>query len=98
MLYDDRVVEIDRIRQRTPDEARAEPTFKLGMYFYNSGDETLARRYWEQAQALSPGAWNFHRQDWNLTEGLAGPKLLEKMGALDRPFYDPLDLPAEPGR
>jgi hypothetical protein len=89
---------VDRIRRRTPDEARAEPTFKLGMYFYDSGDETLARRYWEQAQALSPAAWNFHRQDWNLTEGLAGPKWHEKMGALGRPFYDPLDLPTEPGR
>ncbi len=87
---------VDRIRRRTPDEALAEPTFKLGLYFYESGDEALARGYWEQAQALSPGAWNFHRQDWNLTEGLAGPKLREKMGAIDGTFYEPLDLPAEP--
>ncbi len=85
---------VERIRHRTPDEALADPTFKLGVYFYGQGDEALARTYWERAQALSPDSWNFHRQDWNLTEGLAGPKLLEKMGALDEPFYAPLDLPA----
>ena len=56
-------------------------------------DEALARTYWERAQALSPDSWNFHRQDWNLTEGLAGPKLREKMGALDGTFYEPLELP-----
>ena len=92
---------VERIRRRTPDEALAEPTFKLGVYFYGGGDEALARTYWERAQALSPDSWNFHRQDWNLTEGLAGPRLREKMGALGRPFYEPLDLPATsapPGR
>ncbi len=83
---------VERIRRRTPDQARAEPTFKLGVYLCGQGDEALARTYWEQAQALAPDNWNFHRQDWNLTEGLAGPKLLEKMGALDEPFYVPLDL------
>ena len=86
---------VERIRHRTPDEALADPTFKLGVHFFRQGDEALARSYWEQAQALSPDSWNFHRQDWNLTEGLAGPKLLEKMGALgEKPFYAPLDLPA----
>ncbi len=87
---------VERIRRRTSDEALAEPTFKLGVYFYEDGDETRARTYWERAQALSPNSWNFHRQDWNLTEGLAGPKLREKMGALgSEPFYEPLDLPAD---
>ena len=85
---------VERIRRRTPDEALAEPTFKLGLYFYGEGDEAVARTYWERAQALSPDSWNFHRQDWNLTEGLAGPKLREKMGTLGKPFYESLDLPA----
>jgi hypothetical protein len=87
---------VERIRRRTPDQALAEPTFKLGVYFYGQGDEALARTYWEQAQALSPDSWNFHRQDWNLTEGLAGPKWQEKFGGLGKPFYDPLDLPDSP--
>ena len=88
---------VERIRRRTPDEVLANPTFKLDVYFFTQGDETLARRYWERAQALSPDNWNFHRQDWNLTEGLAGPRYREKRGALgDEPYYEPLDLPDPP--
>ena len=50
--------------------------------------------YWERAQALAPDNWNYHRQDWNLTEGLAGPKYREKRGALgDKPYYAPLEAP-----
>ena len=86
---------IERILRRSLDEALAEPTFTLGMYFYQQGDETLARTYWARAQTLSPDKWTFHRQDWNLTEGLAGPKFQEKLDALGEPFYDPLDLPTD---
>jgi hypothetical protein len=83
---------VKRIRRSTPDEALADPTFKLGVYFYDR-DEALARTYWEKAQALAPDNWNYHRQDWNLVEGLAGPKYREKRGALgDRPYYSPFDL------
>jgi hypothetical protein len=82
-----------RIRQSTTDEALADPTFKLGVYFYER-DKELARKYWEKAQALAPDNWNYHRQDWNLTEGLAGPKYRAKRGALgDKPYYAPFDLP-----
>ena len=88
---------VSKIRQRTSDEALAEPTFKLGVYFFTRGDETLGRSYWERAQQLSPDSWNFHRQDWNLTEGLAGPNYREKRGALgDRPYYEPLDIQSTP--
>ena len=88
---------VKRIRRTTPDEALADPTFKLGVYFYEQ-DEALARTYWERAQALAPDNWNFHRQDWNLTEGLAGPKYREKRGALgDKPYYAPLETPSQPG-
>ena len=89
---------VAKIRQRTPDEALAEPTFKLGVFFFTRGDDALGRSYWERAQELSPDSWNFHRQDWNLTEGLAGPMYREKRGALgdDEPYYAPLDLPPVP--
>ena len=88
---------VSKIRLRTTDEALAEPTFKLGVYFFNRGDEVLGRSYWERAQQLSPDSWNFHRQDWNLTEGLAGPKYREKRGALvDEPYYAPIELPERP--
>ena len=91
----DRVV--SKIRQRTSDETLGDPTFKLGVYFYNRGDESLGRNYWEEAQRLSPDSWNFHRQDWNLTEGLAGPKYREKRAGLgDKPYHPSLDLPERP--
>ena len=87
---------VRRIRRSTPDEALADPTFKLGVYFFER-DEVLARAYWERAQALAPDNWNYHRQDWNLVEGLAGAKYREKRGALgDKPYYAPLDLPKPP--
>ena len=87
-----------RIRKQTSDEALADPTFKLGVYFFER-DQPLARKYWEKAQALAPDNWNYHRQDWIGTEGLAGPKFREKRSALgDKPYYAPLDIqkPGEP--
>ena len=86
-----------KIRRRTPDEALAEPTFKLGVYFQRRAAEELARAYWAEAQRLFPDSWNFHRQDWHLTEGLGGPRFMEKRDALgDKPYYEPLDLADSP--
>jgi hypothetical protein len=84
-----------KIRPRTSEEARAEPTFKLGVYFFEQGDETLARTYWERAEQLHPDSWNYHRQDWSFTEdGSSGVKFRNKQANLgDTPFYAPLDLP-----
>ncbi len=83
-----------KMNQGTLDEALAEPTFKLGLYLFEQGEEALARTYWERAQELAPDNWGYHRQDWNLTEGLAGPQFMEKFGGLgDEPYYEPLDLP-----
>ena len=92
-----------KIRQRTPEEARAEPTFKLGVHFFEQGDKTLARTYWERAEQLHPDSWNYHRQDWSFTaDGSGGVKFREKRANLgDTPYYAPLDLadtPATPPR
>ena len=92
-----------KIRQRTPEEARAEPTFKLGVHFFEQGDETLARTYWERAEQLHPDSWNYHRQDWSFTaDGSGGVKFREKRANLgETPYYAPLDLadtPATPPR
>ena len=85
-----------KIRRRTTEESLAEPTFKLGVYFFRGGNEGLGRKYWEEAQQLFPDSWNYHRQDWNLTEGLGGPKFRAKREALgDKPFYGSLDLPED---
>lgn len=87
----------DRIRRRTSDEALAEPTFKLGVHFHRRGDEERARGYWAEAQRLFPDSWNFHRQDWHLTEGMGGPRFMEKREALgDEPYYAPLELEDAP--
>ena len=93
-----------KIRQRTPDEARAEPMFKLGVYWFESGNEARARTYWERAQELFPDSWNFHRQDWSFTDdGSSGDRFQEKAQSTDlydgdTPYYAPLDLPPRPAR
>ena len=88
-----------KIRQRTTEEALAEPTFKLGVYFFEQGNETLARTYWERAQQLYPDNWSFHRQDWSFIDAASrGQKFQEKASNYDvlggdKPYYEPLDLP-----
>lgn len=88
-----------KIRQRTTDEALAEPTFKLGVYFFEQGNETLARTYWERAQQLYPDNWSFHRQDWSFIDAASrGQNFQEKASNYDvlggdKPYYEPLDLP-----
>ena len=92
------IADLDPAHLATPEEARAEPTFKLGVHFFEQGDKTLARTYWERAEQLHPDSWNYHRQDWSFTDdGSSGVKFGEKRGNLgDTPYYAPLDLPAIP--
>ncbi|MDX1384385.1 MAG: hypothetical protein R3190_12110 [Thermoanaerobaculia bacterium] len=87
-----------RIPSRTPDEARADPTFKLAVHFYLEGDLERANRYWDEAQTLNPSSWNYHRQDWSfLDPAETGRNWLEKVQALDgKPYYKPLDFPDSP--
>lgn len=89
-----------RIRRRTPDEALAEPTFKLGVYFFQKEDPERARLHWKRAETLFPDSWNFHRQDWTFTpEGSGGKSFQEKRKALgEKPYYAPFDFPSDPGR
>jgi hypothetical protein len=85
-----------KVRRRTSDEALAEPTFKLGVYFFQRQDQERARLHWKRAEELSPASWNFHRQDWTFTEdGSSGRNWTEKRDGLgDTPYYAPLDLPS----
>lgn len=85
----------ERIRRRTSDEALAEPTFKLGVYFFQREDQERARLHWKRAEALNPDSWNYHRQDWTFTpEGSSGKRWVDKRDGLgDKPYYAPLDLP-----
>lgn len=86
-----------RVRAITPELALADPTFKLGVYFHEQGNETLANKYWEESQALDPDNWNFHRQDWSFTRIEATEKFRKKRSALgDKPYYAPLELEPAP--
>src|SRR5262249_35325692 len=49
---------LEKIRRRTDNEALAEPTFKLGVYYFQQHDETRARAYWKKAEELYPDSWN----------------------------------------
>ncbi len=83
-----------RIIPRTADGERAEPAFKLGIYFHRNGNEAKANQWWEQAQKLNPDSWNFHRQDWSFTRAEATIKWMNKVGQLNgKPYYRPLVLP-----
>lgn len=84
----------ERIIARTPDAERAEPAFKLGVYFHRKGNEAKANQWWEESQKLNPDSWNFHRQDWSFTKSEATVKWMQKVGKLNgKPYYRPLDLP-----
>jgi hypothetical protein len=89
-----------KIRRRTADEALAEPTFKLGVYFFQRQDEARARTNWKRAEELHPDSWNYHRQDWTFTaETSFGRSFQQKRSALgDTPYYEPLDLPPAGGQ
>jgi hypothetical protein len=81
---------------RTPDAERAEPTFKLGVYFHEHGDAPRAKQYWEEAEKLNPDSWNFHRQDWSFTPTEANVNFFKKVRTLgDKPYYKPMQLPGE---
>ena len=71
-----------KIRRHTSDEALAEPTFKLGVFFLEQGNEELARTYWERAQQLYPDNWSFHRQDWSFTDD-GSSKFMDKAAGYD---------------
>ncbi len=78
---------------RSDDQARAEALFQLGVHFHKAGDETRANQYWEQAEALRPESWNYHRQDWSFTPSEAGRNWIQKfLGLGDKDYYAPLEL------
>ncbi len=85
-----------QIPRRSDAEALAEPLFRLGVYFYLEGESERANKYWDEAQALNPASWNYHRQDWSfLAPAETGKNWMSKFQSLgDKPYYRPLELPA----
>ncbi len=80
------------IAAKTAEQAKAEPAFKLGVYFQRQGNAAKADQYWAVAQQLHPDSWNYHRQDWSYTPEEAGKNWQKKAGALgDKPYYKPIE-------
>lgn len=78
-------------------EAKADAAFRLGSFFELGGDRERAEQYWEQAQALNPDSWNYHRQDWSYAPAEAGAKWFEKFQTLEgKPYYAPMATPDSP--
>ena len=83
-----------RVTPRSATEMEAEATFKLGVWFQQTGDRDRAAKYFERAQQLNPDDWNYHRQDWSFGPN-AGRKWLEKFQKTDKEYY-PLDMKPDP--
>ena len=85
-----------RVKPRSPAEMEADASFKLAVYFHDKGNNELAAKYWQKAQALNPDDWNYHRQDWSFSPDQAGKKWLDKFQKLDAPYYPKLDIKPQP--
>lgn len=81
------------VKSRSPDEMKADASFKLAVWFHEKGNSELAAKYWHQAEQLNPDDWNYHRQEWSFTPDEAGKKWLDKFQKLDHPYYPKLELP-----
>lgn len=80
-----------RVKPRSASEMEAEASFKLAVWFQETGDAPLARKYFERAQSLNPDDWNYHRQDWSFT-GDENRKWLEKFKGFEKEYYPKLQL------
>jgi hypothetical protein len=85
-----------RVKPRSGAEMEADASFKLAVYFHEQGNNELAAKYWQKAEALNPDDWNYHRQDWSFTPDQAGKKWLDKFQKLDAPYYPKLEIKPQP--
>ncbi len=84
------------LKPRPAGAQEADASFRLGVYFHKIGQPELAEKYWHQAQALNPGNWNYHRQEWFFTPDEANQKWFSKFQQLgDEPYYPPLQMPQQ---
>ena len=80
-----------QLTPKTTEAARAEPAFKLGVYFHAQGNAAKADQYWQRAQALNPDSWNYARQDWSFTPEQANANWAAKFQTLEgKPYYKPV--------
>jgi hypothetical protein len=79
-----------RVKPRSAAEMEADASFKLAVWFHDTGNAELAAKYFRRAQELNPADWNYHRQDWSFTPAEAGKKWREKFDKLEQPYYPKL--------
>lgn len=91
---DEKVKEI--IFERTPEAERAQPTFRLGGYYFQQGNDKQDENYWIMAQELNPNSWNYFLQDLKYEEGgSAGPEWLARCDRIKGArgyYYAPLEI------
>jgi hypothetical protein len=85
-----------RVKPRSESEMEADATFKLAVWFQQTGKPQLAAKYFERAQQLNPEDWNYHRQEWSFTPDQAGKKWLDKFEKQDKPYYPKLEIQPAP--
>lgn len=85
-----------RLAHRDSKLRLAEAHFKLGAYFSTHEKPELAARHWQAAQELAPDNWNYHRQQWSFDKKKEMSNFMAKVRKLgDRPYYDPVEFPAD---
>ncbi len=86
----------DSIKRRTPEAELAQPTFRLGTYYFANDNDTKAELYWTRAQELDPTSWNYLRQDLLYEEGgSAGPEWRQRREEIEGAggaYYAPLEI------
>lgn len=86
----------ESIVQRTPEAELAQPTFRIGAYYFTQGNDAKAEQYWTLAQELDPTSWNYLRQDLQYEEGgSAGPAWRERRNQIESAggtYYAPLGI------
>ena len=85
-----------RVKPPSPAALEAEASFKLAVWFHESGEGELSAKYFARAQQLNPNDWNYYRQQWSFSPKEADQKWLEKFQKTEQPYYPKLDMP--PGR
>ena len=86
----------EKIFQRTTEAEKAQPTFRLGTFFFAQGNDEKAEQYWSLAQELDPTSWNYLRQDLKYEQGgSAGPEWRARRDSIESAggtYYAPLDI------
>ena len=84
-----------KMKPRSAADMEADASFKLAVWFHDHDNLPLAAKYWQRAQQLNPGDWNYARQDWSFTPGEADKKWMRKLQGTEKDYqyYPKLEIP-----